>query len=590
MESRLEIAPTFFVFIFPMKLRAWLCSSLQRQFPLGKSGGQRTLRLLAARGERVSFQVGYAVSHHTAADVSISVRASGGLRTWARRVGCVPMPHLNTDTPREEQDGVGHIPGFVPDPLFPETTARIAPNEVNAFWISVEVPRDPKARAGNVDIELSCGDERTRLRATIEISRVVLEPRRNFHVTHWFYADALCDWYRVEPWSEPFWKICEKYLRNCAEHGLDTILVPLFTPPTDGVKRPTQLLKIKIGGTGVLPVHKLRKKAQAGRLSHHIKNKYDFDWREVRRWIATAQQCGITHFEWTHLFSQWGVKHAIRIYEGHGLDERLLWKPETAATSPIYRNFLAQFLPAFHRFLVAENLLDKSFFHVSDEPHGEEHLANYRAARQVLRELAPWMRVMDALSEIQYAREQLTDIPVPSIRTAKHFVEMVAQASPPADHSKSKGGDGCATIPVWCYYCCGPRGKYLNRLLDTPLAKLRMGGALFYRFGFGGFLHWGYNYWYRSQTRELIDPFTVTDGCQWPGWAYGDTHVVYPGADGPIDSMRWEIFAESLQDYQLLQILGVPRDGTLLARLKDFDDYPKDARWIEAMRRSLLMM
>lgn len=399
----------------------------------------------------------------------------------------------------------------------------------------------------SVDVELRCGDEKARMRATVDISPVVLAPRRNFHVTHWFYADAICDWYRVEPWSEPFWRICEKYLRNCAEHGLDTILVPLFTPPTDGVKRPTQLLRVE-------------RRAKL----------YQFDWREVRRWIATAKKCGITHFEWTHLFSQWGVKNAIRIYEGHGFDEKLLWRPDVGATSPTYRDFLAQFLPAFHRFLVAERLLDKSFFHLSDEPHGDEHLANYRCARVLLRELAPWMRVMDALSDIRYGREGLTDIPVPIIRTAKQFAD--------------------EKISSWCYYCCEPRGRYLNRLLDTPLVKLRMGGWLFYRFDFDGFAHWGYNYWYQSQTRRLIDPFTVTDGCNWPGWAYGDTHVVYPGADGPIDSIRWEIFAESLQDYQLLQTLGVPRDGTLLAPLRDLDDFPKDALWLTTRRRQLLRL
>jgi hypothetical protein len=109
------------------------------------------------------------------------------------------MPHLNTDTPRDEQDGVGRVPGFVPDPLFPETTAWVAPNEVNAFWISVEVPRGARARTARVDIELRSGAERVSLCATIEISPVTLSPRNNFHVTHWFYADALCDWHRVEP-------------------------------------------------------------------------------------------------------------------------------------------------------------------------------------------------------------------------------------------------------------------------------------------------------------------------------------------------------------------------------------------------------
>ena len=45
-------------------------------------------------------------------------------------------------------------------------------------------------------------------------------------------------------------------------------------------------------------------------------------------------------------------------------------------------------------------MLEASFFHLSDEPHGPEHLANYRAAREMLREIAPWMPVMDALSEV----------------------------------------------------------------------------------------------------------------------------------------------------------------------------------------------
>jgi hypothetical protein len=125
-------------------------------------------------------------------------------------------------------------------------------------------------------------------------------------------------------------------------------------------------------------------------------------------------------------------------------------------------------------------------------------------------------------------------------------------------------------------------------LLDTPLAKIRMNGWLFYRWPFHGFLHWGYNYWYKSQTRTRIDPFNVQDGLMWPGWAYGDTFMVYPGADGPIDSLRWEVFADSMQDYALLQTLGVERDAKLLRDLKTFEDFPKSADWLARTRRKLL--
>jgi len=490
-----------------VRITAWLASSLQRLFPLSAPGRGRALVLPAARGEKAAFQVGVRVEGHDPVEVAVRTAAADGLAVQVRRVGCVPVPHHNTATPVEELDGVGRIPGYVPDPLFPESAARVAPGEVAAFWLTVTVLKEARPGPHGIEVEVfAAGKPQRPLKATVIVSEVVLAKRRGFHALHWFYTDALCDWYKVEPFSHAFWPVCEAYLRNYAEHGLDTIYVPAFTPPLDGVKRPTQLLGVR----------QSKKNAGRGRAAH---DEYRFDWRLVRRWIGLAKKCGITHFEWTHLFTQWGVKHAIRIYERHD-GGRLLWPPETGATSPTYRTFLAQFLPALERFLREEKLLNRSFFHISDEPHGDEHLANYRAARAMVRELAPWMKTMDALSDIRFGREGLVDTPVPSISTTRQFVE-----------------EG---IPCWTYFCCGPRGKFLNRLLDTPLAKARMAGWLFYRFGVGGFLHWGYNYWYKSQTQQLIDPFTVTDGLAWPGWAYGDTFQVYPGPGGPLDSIRWE--------------------------------------------------
>src|SRR3712207_7002981 len=60
--------------------------------------------------------------------------------------------------------------------------------------------------------------------------RSVLPPRRDFPVTHWFYADALCDWYKVRPFEEAFWRGLDPYLADYAAHGSDTLYVPMFTP------------------------------------------------------------------------------------------------------------------------------------------------------------------------------------------------------------------------------------------------------------------------------------------------------------------------------------------------------------------------
>ena len=531
-----------------MQLHTWLSSSFVRHFPSTSARRAGALRLEGARNEQFSFQVGLRLDAPSPAEVAVQARGPDGWSVRVRRVGYVPMQHHNfpVEGPADT-DGQGCVPGYVPDPLFDEDRLVLAPDETHAFWITVRP--DKAAAAGDYSVDIlvkpEAGREQQR-RMSIQLHDIELAKRQNFRVTHWFYVDALMDWYQTAGFDRRFWSILPAYVRNVAAHGQDTLYVPVFTPPLDGVKRPSQLLRV----------------TRAGRDS------YRFDWRDVRRYVALAKRCGINHLEWCHPFSQWGARHAIRVYEGQGRDESLLWKPETAATSPTYRRFLAQYLPALHRFLQREHLLKRSFFHVSDEPHAEEHLHNYRAARAMLQELAPWMKVMDALSEIVFAREQLTDMPIPGLEAANDFVR-----------------EG---IPCWCYYCCGPRGKYLNRFMDTPLAKIAMHGFLFYRWPTRGFLHWGYNYWHECGKRNLVDPFTVQDGKRWPGWAYGDPFVVYPGRDGPIDSMRWEVFGESLQDYQLLQTLGVEREAPFMAKLRSFADFPKDPAWRRSTRASLL--
>jgi hypothetical protein len=533
-----------------MTLQSWLASSLTRHFPLSEPQEAEPLTLHSALNEQMSFQVALWSDQGPGQNVRVDVQAPAGWDARVRRVGYVPVRHRNTPVPSDPDDidGRGFIPGYVPDPLFDEDRVYLPQGEVHAFWITLRPDRAAAPGAHEVRVTVAAEDgAAAHHSAAVQLHDVALRPRQDFHITHWFYADALIDAYDTDRFDERFWQILPAYVRDIAAHGQDTLYVPVFTPPLDGVKRPSQLLHVTSTAPG----------------------RYAFDWRDVKRYIDLARACGISHFEWCHFFTQWGVEHAIRVYEGQGEEEKLLWPPETDATSSTYHAFLSQFLPELRRFLEVEGLTDVSFFHVSDEPHGEEHLENYRHARALLRELAPWMEVMDALTEIEFARDGLTDMPIPSIRTALSFVD--------------------EQIPSWCYYCCGPRGAYLNRLLDTPLAKIAMHGMLFYRWPFRGFLHWGYNYWYESQTRHMIDPFTVQDGLRWQqGWAYGDPFVVYPGSQGPIDSVRWEIFGESLQDYALLQTQGIKREDPLLAPLRSFEDFPKQSIWREQVRRQVL--
>lgn len=531
-----------------MDIQSWTLSSSQRVYPSTTGAVPQRSAIDAARNEQFSFQVALRNNSASPTEAGIVVESSCLWSLRVRTVGFVPVRHLNTKLAKNAEDVEGrtHIPGFVPDPLFDACCLVVPPRETHAFWITVRPDSPVPPGRHTICLRVTSPNARPHVhRIHVNVHDVLLPPRARFSISHWLYLDALMDWYHTDGFDERFWDILPLYLRNMSAHGMDTIYIPLFTPPLDGVKRPTQLLS----------VHKSRNA------------RYHFDWADVHRFIKIAKGCGFRTFEWSHLFTQWGARGALRIYAGQGQDERLLWPDDTSATSPIYRKFLSELLPDLHKFLDDTGLIENSWFHISDEPHGPEHLENYRKARQMLGELAPWMRVMDALSETSLSTAAAIDMPIASIHTVEKFVK--------------------AGIPSWCYYCCQPRGAYLNRLMETPLAKIAMHGFLFYRWPIQGFLHWGYNYWHARQTRTLIDPFTVQDAQHWPEWAFGDPFVVYPGPNGPIDSIRWEVFGESLQDYALLQAANIASNHELLRPLASFRRFPKHRNWRFEARRKL---
>jgi hypothetical protein len=87
------------------------------------------------------------------------------------------------------------------------------------------------------------------------------------------------------------------------------------------------------------------------------------------------------------------------------------------------------------------------------------------------------------------------------------------------------------------------------------------------------------------------DPFTDASNGAWPGIPYGDPFVIYPGPDGkPVDSIRWEVFAEAMQDYAILQSAGIKPGDPRLAALKSYADFPKNEDWHRQTMKMLLQM
>jgi hypothetical protein len=537
-------------------VKFWSETSLKRIFPTSEPGSAEPLQLTTARNAQLSFQVAFRNLKDCSIRVRAAVEAPEGWGVRVRRVGYVPIQQLDTDVPIDELDGVGHLPGLAPDPLFPDETAHVGPAANGVFWITLRIPADAQVGPHQLVAKLTIEDEfrfpqwmgvapqTVELPIAVAVRTLVLKPRENFPVTHWISADSIWEFYKTEPFSERFWELADAYVANLTAHNLNVVYSPIFNARHEILQRPAQLLKVRRVG----------------------EDQYEFDFSDVRRWIQLAKKNNAEYMEWTHFFTPAPTsgKHPQRVFERWGNEKigKMLWAPEIGATSDTYRRFLEQFLTQFKQVLEEEGVLDNSLFHCADEPDGDDQMNDYRQARALLRELAPWMKVMDAMSDPRFATERLSDVPIPSIVTAPHFVEA-----------------GC---PAWVYFCCGPRGRYLQRFHDTPLPKLRMAGWLFYKLKAQGFLHWGHNYWFVFCTGTVINPFLDAATGAWPGMPHGDAFVVYPGDNGPIDSIRWEVFAESLQDYAMLQSAGVDPEDPLLAELKSYEVFPKLEAWLDA--------
>jgi hypothetical protein len=503
-------------------------------------------------GEIYSFQVAYR-SKALLKGVKVEVLSHLNPFIHLREVGLVP-----SELPSTEFDDhvLRKTPGLYPDPLYeiPEEGLTACPEQWRGVWVTVCVPKSGSVGRHPISINfVSDGVSLGEASFSLEILPVKLPSQKLVH-SSWFHTDCIATRYGVEVWSRAHWKLLEKYFRNAARHGINLLLTPVFTPPLDtkvGGERPTvQLVDVEKEG-----------------------DRYRFNFSRLYRWTKLAESCGIRYFEISHLFTQWGAAHCPKIVASENGDLKKIFGWKDRAAGAKYRNFLDQFLPALVKFFDQKGLRRKVYFHVSDEP-SKEHLDSFAQAASILKQHVKGFPIIDALSDTDFYDKGLVTRPIPASNHIEPFVKRGIKN-------------------LWTYYCVGQWNQVSNRFFCMPSARNRILGTQLYRYDLAGFLQWGYNFWYAQFSTREVDPFKETDAGR--AFSSGDAFMVYPGKDGPIDSLRGEVFFEALQDQRALQLLeklqGRAKTLALLERgLKEritMKKYPRDAEWLLKMRERL---
>lgn len=466
------------------------------------------------------------------------------------RVPCYPEWH--------DDDYMSFDAGLYPDIMtkIDDTTLLYAPQK-GLEMLRVEI-KSLSAGSHQLSLTLEHVDgERQRETCTVELDIAVLEtalPPQKTVVMQFLHADCIAEYYNIPALSERHFELIERWARTAVENGVNALYTPLFTPPLDTA----------VGGER-LTVQLVGVARRDG--------EWSFDFTLLDRWIDMGLRIGAEYFEFSHLFTQWGARHAPKIIATVDGESRRVFGWETDAASDEYIGFLRRFLTELLAHMKERGLCDKCIFHISDEP-SEEQKEAYRAAVESVGDLLADCTVADAMGDVSFYTEGICRRPIPGTNNANKFLPYIPEG-------------------LWVYYCCGQTTDVSNRFIAMPLSRVRIIGLQMWKSRCAGFLHWGYNFYKSQYSRYSVDPYRITDADYFA--PAGDAFSVYPGANGDaVPSLRLRTFYEALCDIRALEAAESRCGREAVERILDYeggvlalDSYPRGGEYIENVRRRI---
>lgn len=517
--------------------------SLEKVFPTKEPCGEISFSKML-KNEEHNFQIAY-FNQNDSVISNFSIKAEGALANYFsfREVALVPVTVVPTYLIMDDYYLSNEI-GLYPDILKPfgKLGIVIPSCQWKSVWVSLNLTQDVVAGKYATDFVLydEKGDEIDRVTYTIDIIDGLLI-ENDLKLTNWIHYDCISNTHNVALFSDEFYKVFEKYLKEYIDIGFNMLYTPIFTPTLDtkvGLERKTaQLVKVDC-----------------------VAENYTFDFSLLNKFIDFATDKGIKYFELSHLFTQWGGEYCpkIMVCEDGKYYNKFGWNVK--ANSKEYRNFLSQFLPAISDFLYKKGIHKNCYFHLTDEPTKKDY-ENYKFCREIYKKYIQDIPTMDALFDSKFLEDGLVDVAVPILHEHKSFV-------------------GISKNDLFLYYCTPKSGYFTNRIINMPSLRTRILGVQLYEAEVQGFLHWGYNFYNSSGSEISVNPYLDTSSNG--GFVSGDGFIVYPTEEGIIGSIRSEMYKEAFQDYRLLitleQKIGKEKVKRILHEngIEWLDKYPRN--------------
>lgn len=380
----------------------------------------------------------------------------------------------------------------------------------NFTALRLSIPPSVIAEKGNHNIKIQIQSEDFEAYGVfnIKVHSVQLPElsESQFFYTNWFNLTKMEHQHALKRWSEPWYKMLRQYAKLMA-HGRQ-----------NSITLPQELFKYEAG-------------------------KIILEDEKMLRFINIFRGFGFKYFEAPHLMNRgenddWGdpeLKVALtkrRYYKENGTED------------------IEELMHLIHEFVKANDLTDSWLQHISDEPTAV-NAACYKDIAKQIKAIYPEIKIMEATND----RDGLAgaiDIWCPLINDFQ-------------EHESFFRGREQLGEKILVYTCLIPGGQWLNRTLDMEkLRQVYFGwGAAYYNTN--GYLHWGLNQYYADPFNQSVVHHPAPGAGSNNYLPAGDTHIIYPGKDAPLSSIRFEAHRVGCEDYDLLQKL----------KAKDLNRYSK---------------
>ncbi|MEM7164981.1 MAG: glycoside hydrolase domain-containing protein [Planctomycetota bacterium] len=397
--------------------------------------------------------------------------------------------------------------------------------------VEVDVPVTAAASVARHVLQLRCGEWSQSLPWNWTIYPVTIPPptSRSRGFTNWFSIDQIAQRHALEKWSEPFFAMVGKYADLMHRSRQDTFWI---------------------------------------RWPHFIrfrKGKFVVEKERFARYVRLFLDRGFTRIEGGHL-----ARRHKNDWDSSRLD---LAFTRVDITSELGKARLAMLLDSIQTLLAEVPAGFEYLQHLSDEPT-DTNAASYRALAASVRKQLPHVQVFEATMSRSV------------VGAVQHWCPLVKEFQEHRDFFEERRRAGES---VWVYTCVLPGGRWLNRLLDQErLRPVYIGWALS-KYDLAGYLHWGLNLYRQDPFKHSIAPHEKGPPYFLPP---GDSHVVYPGANGPYSGQRLEAQRIGMEDGHLLDRLLTddPRAARCVidSVVRSFDDYDTNVAAYRRAKRSLL--